>query len=302
MPEAVLYVMPVYNAAPWLRAAVRSVLEQSWPALSLLCIDDGSRDGSYELLQQLAAEDPRMAVRRQANAGPGLVMNTALAEAQARGVRYIARMDADDLCTPERTALQMAYLEAHPTCAACGCQAGYLTDTRPDAGRSPVHTDPERIRAELLGGGRGLVQGGTIFRVEALVAVGGWRPVHTPAEDVDLFLRLAERYDLGNIPERCYGIRIHHDSYSLRSLLGTRRYNGYYIQLARQRAAGQGETPYTAYEAAIGRWRRLDDRRITAAVGAYYQWVIDRSFPHLVLACLLDPWRLVNRLRKRRSA
>lgn len=302
MSEQVLYVIPVFNAAPWLRASVRSILDQNWPALSLLCIDDGSTDGSWALLQELAAAEPRLEVRRQANTGPGVIMNSAIALAQERGIAFLGRMDADDLCGPERTALQMAYLEAHPSCAACSCPSTYFTDARGHAGFCPVHEDSAQIRDELLRGGHGMIQGGAIFRVSALAAVGGWRPVHTPAEDIDLFLRLSERFPLGNIAACLYRIRIHHDSYSLRSLLNTRLFNGYYLHLAALRAVGAPEIPYQDYAAGLGWWRRLNIRRVTAAVGAYYRWIIDRSLPHLVLACALDPWRLVNRLRKRRVA
>ena len=105
--------IPSYNAAATLASALDSLLAQTHTNLQIVVIDDGSRDATKDVL---AAYADRVQSSHQANAG--------LANARNAGVRrahgnYIALMDADDLCRPERIAIQLAYLEAHPDVVLC---------------------------------------------------------------------------------------------------------------------------------------------------------------------------------------
>ncbi|PYN29047.1 MAG: glycosyl transferase, partial [Candidatus Rokuibacteriota bacterium] len=94
---AVSVLMPVYNGAPWVRDAVASVLAQTAGDLELIAIDDGSTDGTRELLA--GVKDRRLRVTRQARAGLTPALNRALAVARAP---LVARLDADDVARPER--------------------------------------------------------------------------------------------------------------------------------------------------------------------------------------------------------
>ena len=87
-------IMPVYNAQSYLCEAVESVLTQSLSSLELICIDDGSTDGSLSILQAYAAEDKRVVVLQQQHAYAGAARNKGIS--QARG-DYIAFLDADDV-------------------------------------------------------------------------------------------------------------------------------------------------------------------------------------------------------------
>ncbi|MBQ9835468.1 MAG: glycosyltransferase family 2 protein [Akkermansia sp.] len=90
-------IMPVYNASAYLEEAVRSVLASGVEAVELLCVDDGSIDGSGEMLDAMGAADARVRVWHQANAGASAARNAALQ--QARG-RYVTFVDADDKVSP----------------------------------------------------------------------------------------------------------------------------------------------------------------------------------------------------------
>ncbi|MFF3214132.1 glycosyltransferase family 2 protein [Streptomyces sp. NPDC002886] len=100
-------VMPVYNSASTLGAAVRSVLSQTHSDLELLVTDDRSSDGSLDLLRELAEQDervlPRVAPER---GGAGRARNLAIE--RARG-EYIAFLDSDDMWLPEKTEKQLAF-------------------------------------------------------------------------------------------------------------------------------------------------------------------------------------------------
>jgi len=112
----VTVLMPVHNGARFLRLAMDSVLQQTVRELELLIIDDGSTDGSAEIIAR--CRDPRVRVHRhERNLGVIPSLNTGLELARAP---YIARMDCDDLAAPRRLELQLDHLERHPEVAAVG--------------------------------------------------------------------------------------------------------------------------------------------------------------------------------------
>jgi len=106
--SAVSVVMPVYNCRPYLAECLASVLSQTLADLEVLCIDDGSTDGSAEILAAYAAKDPRVRVFSQANAGAAAARNLGLTKAAGD---YVAFMDGDDLY-PSVDVLERLYREA----------------------------------------------------------------------------------------------------------------------------------------------------------------------------------------------
>ena len=89
--------MPVYNAEKYIEKAIDSVLNQSFKDFELLIINDGSTDGSMDIIRNF--NDPRIVVVNQANSGVAAALNTGVK--LARG-EFIARFDADDICYPRR--------------------------------------------------------------------------------------------------------------------------------------------------------------------------------------------------------
>ena len=101
-------VMTVYNARPWLDAAIQSILGQSWASLELLVVDDCSNDGSREHIRSLARYDSRVRpVWMLSNSGTYLAKNAALRLVRGDVVTF---MDSDDTCTPDRLERQLAAL------------------------------------------------------------------------------------------------------------------------------------------------------------------------------------------------
>ena len=86
-------VVPVYNVAEYLRQCMDSLVGQTLREIEIICVDDGSTDGSGAILDEYAAKDPRVRVLRQANAGPGPARNAALDVATGD---YVVFMDPDD--------------------------------------------------------------------------------------------------------------------------------------------------------------------------------------------------------------
>ncbi len=105
-------VIPVYNCAEYIAQTLRSVTEQTERDLEVVVMDDGSTDGTYDVLQKMAARDARIKVHTQKNSGlPAIARNAALARATGE---YICFLDGDDLYHPEKIERQLAVIQAHP--------------------------------------------------------------------------------------------------------------------------------------------------------------------------------------------
>ncbi len=137
-------VMPVYNTDQYLRDAVDSILNQTLVDLELIMIDDGSTDGSGEILDHYARSDDRVLVIHQDNQGIARTLNTGLN--LARG-KYIARMDGDDISLPDRLVVQTAFMDRRPEVGICGTACRLFGDT---SGLSWTTTDPDEIKSRLL--------------------------------------------------------------------------------------------------------------------------------------------------------
>jgi glycosyltransferase involved in cell wall biosynthesis len=200
-------VMPVYNSLPHLREAVESVLEQTLGDFELLAIDDGSSDGSAEVLAEYAKRDGRLRVIRQANGGVTAAICRGLDE--ARGP-LIARMDADDICLPERFAKQVAYLRAHPECVAVGSAARVIDedgDELFDDFNAGDHDAIDRWHMEKRCAR--LCHPSMMIRAEALRSVGGYCRQRITSQDFDLWLKLAETGRLACLDEPLVKYRVH---------------------------------------------------------------------------------------------
>ena len=105
----VTVVICVYNAGDFLRPAVESILNQTYPELEVLIVDDGSTDGCVSTIEDI--RDSRIRILRQENEGKPAAMNYALSE--SRGEFYVVQ-DADDLSFPKRIERQLQCMRDHP--------------------------------------------------------------------------------------------------------------------------------------------------------------------------------------------
>ena len=201
--------MPVYNAVRYVQASVRSVLSQTYTDFELIVIDDGSDDGSTELLEALARDDARIRLRSRPNTGYIRALNEGLG--LARGV-YIARLDADDLAHPDRFALQVAALDTDAKLVAVGAQADMIDDTGAEIADAPVPLTHDEIERYHLAGASMIHHPAVMMRRDAVVAVGGYLEGIEPCEDFDLWLKLGEIGRLANLPQKLLSKRLLADS------------------------------------------------------------------------------------------
>jgi glycosyltransferase involved in cell wall biosynthesis len=204
---AISVVIPAYNAAPWLSAALDSISAQTFTNLEIIVIDDGSTDDTPRILRRHAASDSRLRVISRPNTGIVGALNDGLAAAR---VDFIARMDADDLAAPDRLSRQIACLAPNPDCVALGSAVWFIDprDAVLDYYAPPL--DHASIEEQLLlGNGGALIHPALLLRRAAVLQIGGYRPAYDRAEDLDLCLRLARVGRLANIPAPLLRYRLH---------------------------------------------------------------------------------------------
>ena len=215
MKPFVSVLLPVYNAARYLRAAVSSILSQSFNDFELIIINDGSTDQSLQILQELAAKDARIKVISRANTGYVVALNEALALAQGE---FIARMDADDISLPARFDKQIAYLENNPDCVLVGSSVMLMdVDGSIIGPMADITFGHENIDQALLHRGWPIVHPAVMMRACAVRAAGGYIVDYCPNEDHALFLKLAEMGRLENLSEPLLYYRKHDESVSARN-------------------------------------------------------------------------------------
>ena len=225
--------MPVFEAMPYLEAAVASVVGQTFEDWELIAVDDGSGDGSLECLERWAGRDRRVRPIRAEHGGIVSALNRGLSVA---GGELIARMDADDVSRPTRLAEQVAYLDGRPEVVSVGTDLLRIDPAGRPIGEKGVATDHAAIEAVMLAGQAGaMTHATTMTRRWVLEAVaeteggasgsaadraggsghglgGVYREWARHAEDLELFLRVAERGRLANLDRVLYEVRQHTSS------------------------------------------------------------------------------------------
>src|SRR6185436_8538007 len=168
--------------------AVESVLRQSFSDLELLIVDDGSSDQTVAVAQHYAARDPRVLVLEQANAGPGPARNTGFRAATGR---LFAFLDSDDEWDEAFLDEHIALLDARPDIDVVVGNARNRGGARHGQPARPVRGDGHPIRlAEILADESALFIM-SVFRREAVDAIGGFDPALLTNEEYEMWIRAA---------------------------------------------------------------------------------------------------------------
>jgi glycosyltransferase involved in cell wall biosynthesis len=206
-PPRVSVLMTVYNSESHLAEAIRSILTQTLTDFEFIILNDGSTDGSAAILEEFAASDGRIRLVQWPNHGitPGRVALLSMARAP-----LVAIMDADDISLPDRLKVQADYLDSNGRCVAVGCRVMMVDDHgRPLRTWSLELTHREIETAYLQRRGSAIVHPAVMMRRDAVIAAGGYDVRFATCEDQDLFLRLAERGELANVPDILFHYRQH---------------------------------------------------------------------------------------------
>lgn len=206
MPRATV-LLPVYNGEAYLAEAIESVLGQTFPDFELLVIDDGSKDGSWQILESYAAKDARVRPIRQANIGLAATLNRGLELATGD---YIARLDSDDLCEPRRLEAQVRFMDANPEVGLCGAGYRIFGESVKTEDASPRFTDSESLSCGLLFRNQ-FAHPSVMIRRETIERTGLVYDPEFVAEDYEYWTRLAKVTRLACLPEILIRYRVHRE-------------------------------------------------------------------------------------------
>jgi glycosyltransferase involved in cell wall biosynthesis len=203
--KTISVIIPAYNYARYLREAIDSVFAQTYPALELIVVDDGSTDDTPDVV---AAYGNRIRAIRQQNQGVSAARNSGIAAARGE---YVSFLDADDLWHPQKLELQMARFDASPNLGLvyCGAESFNAEGQTMQVWR---HGREGRVAVSMLrfDGGAMAAPGCNIVAPRRVAEeIGGFDTRMTVSEDWDFYYRVAARYEIGFVPEPLVRYRIH---------------------------------------------------------------------------------------------
>ncbi len=196
--------MGVYNCSSTVLNAIHSIQTQTYTNWELIICDDGSTDSTLEIVEKEAASDSRLIVIiNNTNQGLNITLNRCLEIASGD---YVARMDGDDLCKPERFEKQVSYLEEHPDIQIISSWMSLFDEN----GEWGIQKIPEYPTKEQVVTGTAIHHAPVMMRMECLREVNGYTEDvrKLRVEDVDLWIKLyAKGYRCYNIQEPLYAMR-----------------------------------------------------------------------------------------------
>ncbi|TNJ40966.1 glycosyltransferase [Phaeobacter sp. B1627] len=202
----VTVLMPVYNVGIHLHAAAKSILTQTFTDFEFIVVDDGSEDGSPELIERMA--DPRIHLIRAPHGGLVAALNLGMSHAKGE---YLARMDADDIAHPERLALQVTHLDERPD---IGLVCSNVTIIDGEGNVTGKQVEPNCTAEALVEGllyqrrMKPIIHPSVMMRREVFETLGGYRDFKS-AEDRDFWLRASDSYRFSRLNQALLSYRIH---------------------------------------------------------------------------------------------
>jgi glycosyltransferase involved in cell wall biosynthesis len=193
--DDVAVLMPAYNGQADVDLTLASFSESA--PVHVLIVDDGSTPPI------VAPPLPNLRIdvlRMPRNGGIERALQAGIDALAQRGFRYAARIDAGDRSVPHRLARQRAFMESHPQVAGLGMWTQVVTRAGEPLFMLTPPADPALIRRMRFFRSC-LAHPSMMLRIDAVRAVGNYRAAYRSAEDLDLFVRLMERYDCANLPE-----------------------------------------------------------------------------------------------------
>lgn len=207
----VTVIIPAYNSERYIADAIQSILNQTYKNIELIVVNDCSTDNTHKELLKFNSERIKI-IQQDKNSGYAACINKAL---QIASGHYIARMDASDISHPLRIETQIQLHKNHPDAAFVSCNRYRISPGgvkfrvigEKNSGISFVYWE------DIIKNSRTFVDPGTIIEKQKLMEVGGYRTYQRSGMDVDLWLRLLEKFGKGVVCNQLlYGHRLETDS------------------------------------------------------------------------------------------
>ena len=206
MPPKVSVIMPVYNRERYLAEAIASILGQTFADFEFIIVDDGSSDGSPEIIQHFAQRDKRIVpVMLDKNVGNASARNRGIERAKGE---YLAAMDSDDISLPDRLRCQAQFLDANPKIGLVGANIYVVLQDLRFYSESQLPLDHALIVWRLIFP-PSIIGALAMMRRELVMDVGGYEEGRRVGADTELWIRLLHRTRFANLPQIMYLYRQH---------------------------------------------------------------------------------------------
>ncbi|MCM1038217.1 MAG: glycosyltransferase [Ruminococcus sp.] len=198
-------VMPMYNSELYVQEALTCLQNQTYKNFEVIIIDNCSTDHSIEIVEQMNDERFHVYINEE---NKGLLYSLQRGVSLARG-KYIARLDSDDVCEPQRLEKQVQYMEEHEDVMLCGCE-GYtiIEGKRYEGSKSPIY-GKYALKFSLLYKNYCLIHSAFMFRRKELENAGIRYEKFQHCQDYHMSLAVSEKYELYVLPEKLVGYRVH---------------------------------------------------------------------------------------------
>ena len=198
MNPKISVVMSAYKADKYLRECIESILNQTFTDFEFVIVNDCSTDKTSEILNFYSDKDSRIKIiNNTKNIGLTKSLNIALKESKGE---YIARMDADDICMPERFQKQFDFLESNKDHVLVGSWMKIINENGEEIDEWESEVNNEKIKEKLIRYNP-LSHSSIMIRTSLLIEEGGYNEKWRYAQDYELYFRLARLGKFANLPE-----------------------------------------------------------------------------------------------------
>jgi glycosyltransferase involved in cell wall biosynthesis len=197
MEGLVSVLMPVYNGEAFIRQSIECILNQTYSDFEFIIVNDGSTDKTLDIINSF--NDQRIILINQQNSGVAKALNKGLKHSSGK---YIARLDADDLCTPDRLEIQLNFIKNNPEYIAIGSDVNYIDEEGNFIFRyyNPAY-EYEEIKKNILGCCP-FVHSSVIFLKQPVIEIGGYPEKAHSFEDHLLWAKIIKHgkiYNMKNV-------------------------------------------------------------------------------------------------------
>ncbi len=275
-------VVPLFNKRRYVVEAVESMLQQTRAADEIVIVDDGSTDGSGDLVAKRYGHDSRIRLIRQANRGPGAARNVGI---KATRSPLLAFLDADDKWLPEKLERQGAFMEQNPSCMMSFTSSIGYNERTDETWYTPLLQNIQKdrfIRKEYFPQRSYIATNSVMICREALDRVGLFDESLWTSQDADLWLRIMLQFGFEYIPERLVWVRRGYPQ-SIKTMERRRRGNDRYFAKHRYTfgRGGRGQAIWRAGYSSVLRGN---------AIWYFQQRMGRKAMGHLLKAVWLWPF------------
>ena len=210
-PE-VTVIMSCYNGSKWLEESIISVLVQSYKAFEFVLINDGSSDDTWNIIQKYSEIDSRIVPINKINSGLADSLNFGISIARGK---WIARIDDDDLCEPNRLLEQFKYVQKNPNIVLLGSGFTEIDENKVFIKKHFYPTSHKQLLKNLERSKKFFPHSSAFYRTDIVKKIGGYNKRILRAEDRSLWLNIAKIGEIACLSKPLVKIRKHSDQISL---------------------------------------------------------------------------------------